>query len=42
MGCRVEVEPDVVLCIYMNATRDEPLLAQFIRVTPDGIYPIVR
>ncbi len=42
MGCMVEVEPDVVLCTYMNWERSEPLLAQLIRVTPDGIYPIVR
>ncbi len=42
MGCMVEVEPDVVLCTYMNWETSLPLLAQLIRVTPDGIYPIPR
>ena len=42
MGCMVEVEPDVVLCTYMNSTRDAPLLAQLLRVTDEGIYPIER
>jgi len=39
MGCAVEVEPDVVLLTYMNAQRDQPLLAQLVRVTPDGLDP---
>ncbi len=44
MGCMVEVEPDVVLCTYMNSDGEHkgPLLAQLIRVTPDGIYPVER
>jgi hypothetical protein len=42
MGCMVEVEPDVVLSTYMNAERGQPLLAQLIRVTPDGIRPVAR
>ena len=40
MGCMIEVEPDVVLCTYMNAQRSQPLLAQLIQVTPKGIKPI--
>lgn len=40
MGCLVEVEPDVVLSTYMNASRELPLLAQRIRVTPTGIKPL--
>ena len=39
MGCMVEVEPNVVLVTYMNANRDRPLLAQRVRVTPEGIFP---
>jgi hypothetical protein len=39
MGCLVEVEPDVVLCTYMNWERDKPLLAQRLRVTPSRIEP---
>lgn len=39
MGCMLEVEPDVVLCVYMNAERGLPLLAQRIRVTPEGLRP---
>ncbi len=42
MGCLVEVEPNVVLCTYMNASRSQPLLAQLIRVTPEGVKPIKR
>ena len=42
MGCMVEVEPDVVLCTYMNAERHMPLLAQLVRVTPQGIRPLHR
>mgnify|MGYP003498229060 CR=1 FL=1 len=40
MGCLVEVEPDVLLCTYMNQDRSQPLLAQRFRVTPQGIRPI--
>jgi len=40
MGCLVEVEPDVVLCTYMNWDRGQPLLAQLIRVTRGGLQPI--
>jgi hypothetical protein len=40
MGCVVEVEPDVVLCVYMNANRNQPLLAQLVRVAPEGIRPV--
>jgi len=42
MGCLVEVEPDVVLCPYMNWDRSQPLLAQLLRVTPEGIQPVPR
>ena len=42
MGCTVEVEPDLVLCTYMNAQRDKLLLAQLIRVTCRGIEPVRR
>jgi len=42
MGCMIEVEPDVVLCTYMNAQRSMPLLAQLIRATPEGIKPVPR
>jgi hypothetical protein len=41
MGCLVEVEPDVVLCTYMNSQRNQPLLAQLIRVTCGGLRPLV-
>ena len=40
MGCMIEVEPDTVLCTYMNAERNQPLLAQRIRVTWKGIRPV--
>jgi hypothetical protein len=40
MGCIVEVEPEVLLCTYMNAERGQPLLAQLVRVTPDRIEPV--
>jgi hypothetical protein len=40
MGCLVEVEPNVLLCTYMNARQDEPLLAQLIEVTSEGVRPI--
>ena len=39
MGCIIEVEPDLLLCTYMNADRGQPLLAQLVRVTTDGIAP---
>lgn len=39
MGCLIEVEPDVVLCTYMNWDRGQPLLAQLIKVTPKGVKP---
>jgi hypothetical protein len=39
MGCLVEVEPNVVLCTYMNWELKQPLLAQLIRVTPERIEP---
>jgi len=39
MGCMIEVEADVVLCTYMNAQRNLPLLAQLFRVRPKGIEP---
>lgn len=42
MGCLVEVEPDVVLCTYMNWDRKQPLLAQLIQVTRDGVKPLPR
>jgi hypothetical protein len=42
MGCIVEVEPDVVLCTYMNSDRSQPLLAQLIRVHPGRIEPVAR
>ncbi|OHB77699.1 MAG: hypothetical protein A2W31_09085 [Planctomycetes bacterium RBG_16_64_10] len=42
MGCMVEVEPDVVLCTYMNAQQNLPLLAQLVRVTATGIQPVPR
>ncbi|NUM56270.1 MAG: DUF1080 domain-containing protein [Candidatus Hydrogenedentes bacterium] len=42
MGCIVEVEPDVLLCTYMNAERAQPLLAQLVRVTEGRIEPVVR
>ena len=47
MGCMVEVEPDVILCTYMNALlgdlADSPsanLLVQRFRITTDGIVPL--
>jgi hypothetical protein len=42
MGTMLEVEPDVVLCTYMNAERSLPLLAQLVRVTPMRIEPAAR
>lgn len=40
MGRTIEVEPNVLLCTYMNAERNMPLLAQLVRVTPNGVKPI--
>ena len=40
MGSMLEVEPNIVLCIYMSAQRDWPLRAQRIRVTPQGLAPL--
>ncbi|MBI2926043.1 MAG: exo-alpha-sialidase [Verrucomicrobia bacterium] len=40
MGCLVEVEPDVVLCTYMNWDRKQPLLAQLVRVTRERVEPV--
>ncbi len=42
MGCMVEVEPDVILCAYMNGYPHLPLLAQLIRVTKTGIEPVAN
>jgi len=42
MGCMIEVEPDTVLCTYMNAERNQPLLAQRIRVGRDRIAPLLQ
>ena len=42
MGCMVEVEPDMVLVTYMNAQRNQPLLAQLVRVSQDRIAPLPR
>jgi len=39
MGSMVEVEPDVVLCIYMNASYPQPLLFQRFRVTDQKLIP---
>ena len=42
MGCMIEVEPNLVLCVYMEnlLSEDANLLAQFFRVTPDSIVPV--
>ena len=40
MGCMAEVEPNVVLCTYMNWDPNQPLLAQLIQVTSKGIKPL--
>lgn len=42
MGCILEVAPEIVLCTYMNARRDMPLLAQRIQVRPDGLRPLAQ
>ena len=39
MGDMYEVEPDVVLWVYMDSWYSE-LRAQFIRITPDGAEPV--
>jgi hypothetical protein len=41
MGCLLEVEPDVLLAVYMNwEHKSQPMLAQLIRITPKGIEPL--
>jgi hypothetical protein len=40
MGCTIEVADDVLLCVYMNAERNMPLLAQLVRVAREGIEPV--
>lgn len=40
MGAMIEVEPDVVLCTYMNAERNQPLVAQLVRIQPNRIEPV--
>jgi hypothetical protein len=42
MGCMIEIEPNLVLCVYMEnlLSKDANLLAQFFRVTPDAIVPV--
>ena len=40
MGCLVEVEPDLVLCVYMNTWETMPLRVQRIRVTPERLVPL--
>ncbi|HQH53007.1 MAG TPA: exo-alpha-sialidase [Candidatus Hydrogenedentes bacterium] len=42
MGTITEVEPNLVLCTYMNAERSMPLLAQLVRVLPDRLEPLAR
>lgn len=42
MGNAIEVEPDIVLVTYMNAEQSLPLLAQRLRVTPEGLAPITN
>ena len=40
-GFMVEVETNVVLCTYQDkSSRGQPLLAQRIRVTPEGVSPV--
>ena len=39
MGCMMEVEPEVMLFVYMDANR-QFLRSQLIRVTRDGLQPI--
>ena len=42
MGCMIEIEPNLVLCVYMEdlLNDDANLLAQFFRVTADTIMPV--
>ncbi len=40
MGCLLEVEPDVVLCIYLSTQLESPLRAQRFHVTADGLFSI--
>jgi len=42
MGTMIEVEPDVLLCTYMNVERAQPLLAQLVRVTPARVEPAAK
>jgi len=39
MGDMYEVEPDLVLWVYMDSWYSD-LRAQFIRITPDGVEPV--
>jgi hypothetical protein len=40
-GFMVEVDPNVVLCAYQDkSSRGQPLLAQRIRVTPEGGFSV--
>ena len=39
MGCMVELQPNVVLCTYMNWQREAPLLGQIFKVADSGIVP---
>jgi len=39
MGQMVEVEPDLVCCVYMDLYQSS-MRAQWIRVTPDGAEPV--
>lgn len=41
MGTLTEVEPDTILCTYMNAGRDMPLVLQLIKVEKDRIEPVI-
>lgn len=40
MGNIIEVEPNVLLCTYMNSDRSLPLLGQLVRITEKGIENI--
>ena len=40
MGCMVEVEPDLVLYLYIGSRGNGgPMRAQYLRVTPQGLEP---
>ena len=41
MGAMYEVEPDVILYVYMDTWYSD-MRAQFIRVTPQGLKPLIR